>query len=260
MTALPTIFPRVPLKQMDPSMLVFELSREADRLGMDSDLITSAATMASYLHRDQTRSVRGDMPVVPYIEHPLRVALRLVRWGVRDEEIIAAALLHDVAEDCADELKLRFGRPSENAIATLMRLYGGHVAQTVMSVTNPTDGTSYQDHMADLAHNSSLAALLVKASDMKDNAGSIKHQMGYGEDEHMLRRARKYENAIEQIINGLGRPTRNSIDGLAAAIHELRSVQRDLADLLEDDGITHSVGSDIEPDDISRSNSDEPEL
>jgi (p)ppGpp synthase/HD superfamily hydrolase len=60
--------------------------------------------MASFLHRKQTRFVRGDLPRVPYIEHPLRVALRLVRWGVPDAELIAAALLHDVVEDCSTEL------------------------------------------------------------------------------------------------------------------------------------------------------------
>jgi hypothetical protein len=42
---------------------------------------------------------------VPYIEHPLRNALRLIRWGaVGHPVVIASALLHDVVEDCAHEI------------------------------------------------------------------------------------------------------------------------------------------------------------
>lgn len=65
--------------------------------------------MARFLHRKQTRFVCGGPPGVPYIEHPLRVARRLIPWGIRDAELIAAALLHDVAEDCAEEPLALFG-------------------------------------------------------------------------------------------------------------------------------------------------------
>lgn len=203
MTALPTTFPRVPLKQMDPSMLVFELDRETSRvMPENSELITSAATMASFLHREQTRMVRGDLPRVPYIEHPLRVALRLIRWGVRDGELIAAALLHDVAEDCADELVARFGQSGQSALDVLTRLYGERVSLLVSHVTNPTDGTSYQVHLAALVASGS-EALLIKASDLKDNAGSIRHQMGHGKDAKMLKMLGKYLPIVSLVAHGL---------------------------------------------------------
>lgn len=203
MNALPTTFPRVPLKKMDPSMLVFELDRETHRLiPAACELITSAATMASFLHREQTRSVRGDLPRVPYIEHPLRVGLRLIRWGVRDGEIIAAALLHDVVEDCSDELVAVFGRAQENPFECLARLYSARVADFVFDVTNPTDGISYCEHIGQLAESGSIG-LLIKASDLKDNAGSIRHQLGYDEDDRMLHRAHKYLPAIQDVIDGL---------------------------------------------------------
>lgn len=203
MSTLPTTFPRVPLKQMDPSMLVFELDRETHRLMPEAaELITSAATMASFLHREQTRSVRGDMPRVPYIEHPLRVALRLIRWGVRSPGLIAAALLHDVLEDCSEELLKVFGRHGESGLECLMRLYGPVVANDVNVLTNPIDGTRYHVHIRHLVR-LEHEALLIKTSDLKDNAGSIRHQMGYGNDERMLRRARKYLPAIEDVVAGL---------------------------------------------------------
>lgn len=203
MSALPTTFPRVPLKQMDPSMLVFELDRETARLMPEAtELITSAATMASFLHRKQTRLVRGDLPRVPYIEHPLRVALRLIRWGVVDAELIAAALLHDVAEDCVRELLETFGHDGEDVFDCLTRLFGARVAGLVREVTNPTDGTSYDNHIAALAESGSVA-LIIKASDLKDNAGSIAHQLGHGKDEKFLRMIAKYFPNVARVEAGL---------------------------------------------------------
>ena len=41
--------------------------------------------------------------VVPYIYHPLNLACHLLSMGIREDEIIAAALLHDVVEDCGKQ-------------------------------------------------------------------------------------------------------------------------------------------------------------
>lgn len=205
MTALPTTFPRVPLKDMDPSMLVFELDRESERVMPEAnEMITSAATVASFLHRNQTRSVRGDLPRVPYVEHPLRVALRLIRWGVTDGEVVVAALLHDVLEDCSEELLEVFGTGPETGVKCLSRMYTPRVAALVEALSNPTDGTSYAQHVEAIARTNPVA-LLVKASDLKDNAGSIPHQMGHGDEAKMLRRARKYEPVLPVVAHELDR-------------------------------------------------------
>lgn len=239
MTTMPTT--RVPLKQMDPAMLVFELDREIHRLlpgTTNSELVTSAATMASFLHRKQTRFVRGDMPRVPYIEHPLRVALRLVRWGVVDAELIAAALLHDVVEDCSKELLEAFGHPSEKAMDCLSRIFGRRVSQLVGAVTNPANGTSYEEHVTLLA-NSGSRALLIKASDLKDNAGSIRHQLGHGQDSRMYRMLFKYMPAVEIVGKGL----RSSLcchtgqQCTMAAVAEMEDLSHDLAALSAEHGI-----------------------
>lgn len=242
MNALPTTFPRVPLKQMDPALLWFELDRETHRLmPEDCELITSAATMASFLHREQTRFVRGDMDRVPYIEHPLRVALRLIRWGSRDAELIAAALLHDVAEDCADELLDLFGHVGEGPLDCLARLYGPQVAGLVGRVTNPTacgsaDAASrrtYEDHLAALASSGSKA-LLIKASDLKDNAGSIKYQLGHGKDGRMLRMIAKYLPVVPVVADGLAIV---DAQGAAAARVDLGSLLDDLQGLAASHGV-----------------------
>ena len=38
--------------------------------------------------------------IIPYVYHPLSLACNLFALGVKEDEIIAAALLHDVLEDC----------------------------------------------------------------------------------------------------------------------------------------------------------------
>ncbi|MFC7849367.1 HD domain-containing protein [Arthrobacter sp. NPDC057388] len=239
MTTLTTT--RVPLKHMDPAMLVFELEREIQRLmpgAVNTELVTGAAATASFLHRKQTRFVRGDMPRVPYIEHPLRVALRLLRWGVTDAELIAAALLHDVVEDCSEELLAAFGQPGENALGCLARRYGRRVSVLVGAVTTPNGSTSYEEHLTRLA-NSGSRAMLIKASDLKDNAGSIRHQLGHGQDSRMYRMLFKYMPAVEIVGAGL----RHSLCCPAtqqctmAAISAMEDLSHDLAALSAEHGI-----------------------
>ncbi|KIA73481.1 hypothetical protein ANMWB30_24080 [Arthrobacter sp. MWB30] len=229
-------YPRVPLKHMDPAMLVFELDRATQHLlPHESRLITSAATLASFLHRNQTRFVRNTMPRVPYIEHPLRVALRLLRWDITDPELIAAALLHDVVEDCAAELLEYFSGPEhagETALECLQRLYGADVATLVEHVTNPADvvdAHSYLAHVRTLASSGSVA-LYLKASDLKDNAGSIRHQLGHGKDERMLRMVAKYRPAVAVVLDALEAKHEHYL-GLFAIITDMRVLLRDLDDL-----------------------------
>lgn len=70
-----------------------------------------ALNAANILHEGQTRK-SGE----PYVDHPVMVAAALLALKIYDDVVIAAALLHDVIEDCnisAAELKERFGISSE---------------------------------------------------------------------------------------------------------------------------------------------------
>lgn len=71
-----------------------------DRLSRSTStkLIDKAYELAKYLHRDQIRK-----DGTPYLSHPVEVALILSDLGF-DENVICAALLHDVVEDCEYEL------------------------------------------------------------------------------------------------------------------------------------------------------------
>ena len=68
--------------------------------GLEQTLI--ALAVARHFHEGQYRK-GGD----PYICHPLKVCSTLISYGVDDDIVLAAALCHDVLEDCQD--KLPFG-------------------------------------------------------------------------------------------------------------------------------------------------------
>jgi (p)ppGpp synthase/HD superfamily hydrolase len=60
-----------------------------------SSLVGGALSMAREAHSGQVRNASGGRP---YIDHPIAVAAQLIGHGASDE-VLAAALLHDVVED-----------------------------------------------------------------------------------------------------------------------------------------------------------------
>ncbi|MEZ5078798.1 MAG: HD domain-containing protein [Solirubrobacterales bacterium] len=83
-----------------------------------SSLVRDAHQRARAAHAGQIRNASGGMP---YIEHPVAVATRLVEQGC-GEEVLAAALLHDVVEDTettVDELRAEFGDRVADLVAAL---------------------------------------------------------------------------------------------------------------------------------------------
>lgn len=73
-------------------------------------LILRAMRFSAEKHNDQRRK---DSKSSPYINHPIQVAETLwTMGGVRDEALIAAAILHDTIEDTnatPEEIKREFG-------------------------------------------------------------------------------------------------------------------------------------------------------
>jgi (p)ppGpp synthase/HD superfamily hydrolase len=83
-----------------------------------SDLLREALETARKAHAGQLR--RGS-DGHPFIDHPLAVAERLYQLGYRDE-VLAAALLHDVVEKSETgngELRERFGDPVAELVEAL---------------------------------------------------------------------------------------------------------------------------------------------
>lgn len=85
-------------------------------------LVHKALKKAVKAHKKQERE--GEFPL-PYVTHPVEV-VSLLRYegGVWDEEVLAAAILHDVIEECAlseKNLKKAFGERVADLVHQLTR-------------------------------------------------------------------------------------------------------------------------------------------
>lgn len=126
-----------------------------------SALLKEADAFATHHHAGQLRKYVGS----PYVEHPRAVA-RLVRRFTHDEPMVAASLLHDVAENCGvslQEIERRFG----SDVATLVG--------DLTDVSRPQDGNRAQRKAIDRAHTAAASprAKTIKACDLIHNTASI---------------------------------------------------------------------------------------
>ena len=110
-----------------------------------SPLVHSALEQARSDHEGQVRNGSGGMP---YIEHPMRVAALLDENGYGDE-VLAAALLHDVVED------------SETTLDELREKFGEAVVGLVGAMTDDEEIEDYRERKAE--HRERLAAAPVEA-------------------------------------------------------------------------------------------------
>jgi (p)ppGpp synthase/HD superfamily hydrolase len=128
-----------------------------------SPKIDAALVVAACAHRSQLRKGTD----IPYIVHPVHVALILSRHGF-DEDLVVAGLLHDTVEDTALEMD------------AIRAQFGDAVAELVAAVTEAkTDGAGErrpwrarkEDQIAHLAHADGRVAAL-KAADSLHNLQS----------------------------------------------------------------------------------------
>lgn len=262
-------YPRVPLTMMDTPMLVTELFREVDQVVIDArhrEMITSAVMIATYAHRAQTRLVRRGLPRAPYIDHPLRNTVRLLRWGVADPNTLAASLLHDVIEDQSRtivetyvDITAEHAAHLDNQAAPQLPMaqelrdlatqwirdqYGERVADVVLGVTTPlkTKDETYANHIRDIARNLNgfknnpidVATALVKASDLVDNAGSLHTQATKTADVFIERLLAKYTPVIPDLREALAAvgtgPATEAAEALLVVEHNLRALEERIAE------------------------------
>jgi GTP diphosphokinase / guanosine-3',5'-bis(diphosphate) 3'-diphosphatase len=80
-----------------------------------NELIQKAVDVASNAHKNQFRK---EFPL-PFIIHPLKVLEKMARWGIKDEEMWVAAILHDTVEDTAltiEDIEQEFGYNVSNIV------------------------------------------------------------------------------------------------------------------------------------------------
>lgn len=84
-------------------------------------LLMKAEAFAVRAHDGQMRKDG----VTPYVSHPFRVCMTLRDvFGVEDEEMLAAAVLHDTIEDCGvdfDDINKEFGLKVANFVSKLSK-------------------------------------------------------------------------------------------------------------------------------------------
>lgn len=89
---------------------ILEIARTNE---LDLDMINKAFQKAKQLHQGQKRKDGA-----PYISHPVEVALILAKLNF-DENVVAAALLHDTIEDCSytpEQMKNEFNETIFNLV------------------------------------------------------------------------------------------------------------------------------------------------
>lgn len=183
-----------PLKELDTGQLTQTLRHESVNLGMQVEVVDSAIDLATILHAHQQRGNRGNFTRTPYIEHPLRNALRIVRFGVNSQDVTVASILHDTIEDGAQVFVKKFYKIDSNEIDArkilgehIKKAYGENVFELVEAVTNDYIADVDKSKMSITEKNRIYLehvhknitgrpnVLLVKISDFIDNATGLYH-------------------------------------------------------------------------------------
>jgi len=104
--------------------------------------------LAYHAHSNQFRKYG----MLPYIFHPIEVTKTLWQWGIRDEYILAAALLHDTLED------------TNISAEAIQHVAGSHVLSIVNELTFKGTSEEKGAYLAGFA-TASIDALLIKVAD-----------------------------------------------------------------------------------------------
>jgi ketosteroid isomerase-like protein len=149
-----------------------------------SALVRDAYELAAATHAGELQ----DSDCTPYIEHVVSVA-RLVREAGFDDEVVAAALLHDVVEHSGAD------------VGELRARFGDEVADLVAAMTEPAGIEPFERRKA--AHRDQIAAVggaaeAIFAADKVANASSLRRGIVLsGEDDVARRLSAALEDKVD---------------------------------------------------------------
>ncbi len=128
--------------------------------------VQRAYEIAAEVHKNQKR-LSGE----PYIKHPVEVACLIAQFG-GDEDMICAALLHDVLED---------GDNPEALAQTIIQEFGKYVFFMVDALSKDTQNTSSHDrhnqfvNQLKSAFDQDIGVFFIKLADLLHNLQSIEY-------------------------------------------------------------------------------------
>jgi len=158
------------------------------KAGAPSARLISALSFAATKHRNQRRK---DVEASPYINHPIALAQVLsVEAGVRDADVLIAAILHDTLED------------TQTTKRELEREFGRKIAGIVGEVTDDKSlDKAVRKHLQiEHAPHLSRAAKLVKLADKICNLRDVVSNPPAG---WPLSRRREYFDWAKAVVDGL---------------------------------------------------------
>ena len=128
-----------------------------------SEVISKAIDFASIAHEGQYRRI-ANPPPIPYIVHPLTIAINLIKHNCSDE-VVAAAILHDTIEDTKityEQIEQNFGREVADLVSYVTELDKTHLWEERKG--------RYIEHLK----SAPLDAIFISCADKLDNIRSLK--------------------------------------------------------------------------------------
>ena len=131
-----------------------------------------ALTFARNKHENQVRKFNGE----PYVNHPIRVA-NIVKEFTSNEDMLAAALLHDTIEDTnatIEDIKLEFN---------------DNIANMVWGLTSDKDQIKKigkTNYLSEKLNKMSSDELLIKLADRLDNVSDLSSEQQKWSTEYSL--------------------------------------------------------------------------
>jgi len=127
------------------------------------DILLKAIEFAIKRHGSQLRKRAAGAPL-PYVIHPVEVASMIADHTNMGEEVVVAAILHDVVED------------TSTTLAEIERAFGSTVAGLVGELTDPPYRDTADKHAGQLARAPALSfpAKIVKLADKTCNVRDLR--------------------------------------------------------------------------------------
>lgn len=162
-----------------------------------------ALRFASIHHRGQRRKGPDG---APYINHLIEVADILAGHGMEDEELLSAAVLHDVVED------------ANIAPEDLRQRFGARVTGIVLEVTDNPNLPIWERKLAQI-HGASQLSVDAQCVRVADKISNLRGVLTSPPIEWSLERKLAYFGWAEQVVVGCGLAPRRLVESFRA-VHE----------------------------------------